>query len=176
MHLLAERFVFGSDDQGFLKRKSRPIKWHQCRLLTRQLYLCLHICSLWRPLSRKSCSPDGSSNTPRGWPVWPRWFVLPWSTSCQRTTRQTGPPLTARASPRLPCTGSCTQFPSPTCASSPTSPPRRISSRSSTRARHSRTPPGRQTRFSGYRTHTSRFLQMKNRSYLHEPQINEGLW
>jgi hypothetical protein len=32
----------------FWKRKSRPIKWRQCRLSTRQLFYCLHIYSLWR--------------------------------------------------------------------------------------------------------------------------------
>ncbi len=31
----------------FWKRESRPIQWHQCRLLTRKLFLCLHIYSLY---------------------------------------------------------------------------------------------------------------------------------
>ncbi len=38
--------VFGGDDRGFLK-ESRPIYWHQCRLVTSQLFFCLHIYSLW---------------------------------------------------------------------------------------------------------------------------------
>ncbi len=31
----------------FWKRESRPIKWRQCRLSTRQLIFCLHIFSPW---------------------------------------------------------------------------------------------------------------------------------
>ncbi len=38
MHLLAKFFVFWGVMIGvFWKRESRPIKWHQCRLITRQL-------------------------------------------------------------------------------------------------------------------------------------------
>ncbi len=37
MHVLAERFVFGGDGRSFMKRVSRHIWRHQCRLLSRQL-------------------------------------------------------------------------------------------------------------------------------------------
>jgi hypothetical protein len=47
MHLLAEQFVFWWDDRGYPKEKSRPIKWHQCCLLTRQLIFRHHIYTLW---------------------------------------------------------------------------------------------------------------------------------
>jgi hypothetical protein len=35
--------VFGGDDRGFLKVEARPIRWHQCRLLTRQFSFWLHV-------------------------------------------------------------------------------------------------------------------------------------
>jgi hypothetical protein len=48
MHLLAERFDFlGVMIRVFWKRESRPVQWHLRRLLTCQLFLCLHIYSLW---------------------------------------------------------------------------------------------------------------------------------
>jgi hypothetical protein len=31
------------EHQGSLKEGSRPIEWHECLLLTRQLFSCLHI-------------------------------------------------------------------------------------------------------------------------------------
>jgi hypothetical protein len=37
----------GSEHQGSLKRESRPIKRHQACLITRQVFSCLHIYSLW---------------------------------------------------------------------------------------------------------------------------------
>ncbi len=48
MHLLAERivFFFWVMIWVFCMSESRPIWWHQCRFLTRQLFFCLHICSL----------------------------------------------------------------------------------------------------------------------------------
>ncbi len=57
LHLLAgltvRFFFFGGVNIGvFRKSGSRPIKWHQCRLLTRQLFFSLHIYSLWSVLGR----------------------------------------------------------------------------------------------------------------------------
>jgi hypothetical protein len=40
-------FFLGVNIGVFWKRESRPIEWRQFRLLTRQLFLCLHIYSLW---------------------------------------------------------------------------------------------------------------------------------
>jgi hypothetical protein len=47
----------------FFQRESRPIQWHQCRFLTRQLHFCLHIYSLWFNLMPcfVFCSPFFSS-------------------------------------------------------------------------------------------------------------------
>jgi hypothetical protein len=53
MHLLDERFNFwGVMIRVFWKRESRPIKWHQCGLLNRQLFFCFHIYSLCLYLRR----------------------------------------------------------------------------------------------------------------------------
>jgi hypothetical protein len=41
----------GGEHRGFWKRESRPIEWHQCCSLTRQLFFRLHIYSL-RVMSR----------------------------------------------------------------------------------------------------------------------------
>ncbi len=48
MHLLTERFVFGGDDQGFLKEGIKTDLMYQWRLLSRQLsfIFCLHVDSL----------------------------------------------------------------------------------------------------------------------------------
>jgi hypothetical protein len=56
MHLLAERFVFGVMIGVFWKRESRPVKRHECRLLTCQLLFCLHIYSL---LWEQACERSG---------------------------------------------------------------------------------------------------------------------
>ncbi len=94
MHLLAERFVFCGGwsrvDYKFSvmnliigcfwkKKESRPILWHQCRLLTRHIYMRLHIyslCVFWEekygmkrvPSSNVSLG-QGSSNRLRSHPA-----------------------------------------------------------------------------------------------------------
>ncbi len=51
IHLLTEWLVCKAYDYpgfNFWKMVSRPIQWHQCCLLTRQVFIRLHMYSLWR--------------------------------------------------------------------------------------------------------------------------------
>ncbi len=81
MHLLAERFVFlGLMIGVFWTRESRPIKskWHQCRLSTRQVFFCLHMCSLWFHLWLADNRASTSSWT-QAWSTTTRSWELIWS-------------------------------------------------------------------------------------------------
>ncbi len=51
MHLLAKRFIFGSDDRGFLKDGVNAYLMAPMSPLLSPIFFCLHIYSLW-PLVR----------------------------------------------------------------------------------------------------------------------------
>ncbi len=68
MHFLAQRFVFWGVNIGvFWKREPKPIKWRQCRLLTRFSFVCASIVY--------GRHPPGATPTPGGLqPNLIRWF------------------------------------------------------------------------------------------------------
>jgi hypothetical protein len=53
MHLLAERFVFGGDERGFLKEGVKAFLTAPMSPLNSPTFFRLHICSLWIPLAQE---------------------------------------------------------------------------------------------------------------------------